>query len=111
MELSNFRITEDINYTPQSDIIYPPEFVNAYVLAGGAAATTVTIPAGARIALISATGNFYVNWGTVTAAVPTVNITTGDGPELNPGSRDVTEYSSFSMIAPSDCIVTIAYFK
>ena len=110
MELSNFRITEDINYTPQSDIIYPPKFVNAYVLTGGAEATTVTVPTGARVAIFSSTNNFYVNWLT-TSATPVADITNGSAPELNPEARDVQGYATFSVIAPVTCVLTISYFS
>jgi hypothetical protein len=107
--LIDFRITGDPNYEPQSDIIYPSQYINAYVLAAGVA-ETVTKPTGARIAIFNSTGNFYVNWLGATAAVPSVDIITGLAPELNPVARDVSGQTTFSIIAPDACIVTIAYF-
>jgi hypothetical protein len=59
--------------------------------------------------MFNSTGNFYVNW-LATAAVPTTNITNGAAPELNPVARDLTGFSSFSLAAPDNCVVTIAYF-
>ena len=70
---------------------------------------SVTVPAGARIAVFNSTGNFYANW-LAAAAVPTANITDGSGPELNPVARDISGLASFSLIAPANCVVTVAYF-
>ena len=39
------------------DVIYPPKYVNAYVLAAGVA-QAVTIPAGARVAIFNSTSQF-----------------------------------------------------
>ncbi len=110
MAISQFRCTNDYNYSAIGEIIYPPTYVNAYVLTGGAAATLVTVPTGARIAMFSSTNNFYANWLT-TAATPVADITSGAAPELNPVSRDVTDYTTFSVIAPVTCVLTISYFS
>ena len=93
---------------PHGDVIYPPKYVNAYVLAAGVG-RGVTIPAGARIAVFSSNTNFYVNW-LATAAVPLANITDGSAPELNPVARDVSGYTSFSVVSQDACVLTIAYF-
>jgi hypothetical protein len=107
-ELIQYQLGRDANMLPHGDVIYPPKYVNAYVLAAGVA-TPVTIPTGARIAVFSSNTNFYVNWLT-TAAVPSANITDGSAPELNPVARDVSRYSSFSVVSPDACVLTIAYF-
>jgi hypothetical protein len=98
------------NVFAADEFLYPPQYVNAYVMVGGAGATTVTVPTGAKIAIFNSTGNFYANW-TAAAAVPTIDITNGAGPEINPVSRDVSGQRTFSLIAPANCIVTIAYFS
>lgn len=107
-ELIQYQLSRDANFLAQGDVIYPSKHIDAYVLAAGVA-KSVTIPTGARVAIFNATANFYVNWNAV-AAVPAADITNGSGPELNPVARDVTGDTAFSMIAPADCIVTIAYF-
>jgi hypothetical protein len=94
---------------PHGDVVYPAKYVDAYVLAA-ATPQMVIIPAGARVAMFSATNNFYVNFAGA-AAEPTVNITNGSGSELNPLARDIRGYSSFSVVSPSGCILTIAYFS
>lgn len=109
-ELIYYELSRDANRLAHGDVVFPSKYVDAYVLTGGAAATPVTVPTGARVAVFNSTGNFYVNW-LVTAAVPTTNITNGAAPELNPVARDLTGYSSFSLVAPADCILTIAYFS
>jgi hypothetical protein len=92
----------------QTAVIAYPQYVNASVLAAGVA-ETITVPTGAKVAIFNSTGNFYVNWLT-TAAVPAADITNGSAPELNPVARDIAGLSSFSIIAPADCVVTVAYF-
>ena len=108
-EIIQYQLSRDANMLANGDVIYPPKYVNAYVLAAGVA-QAVTIPAGARVAIFTSTSNFYVNW-LATAAEPGSNITDGSAPELNPVARDLTEYTSFSMISPADCVVTITYFS
>jgi hypothetical protein len=107
-EIVQYQLAVDANYYRQGDVIFPPKFVNAYVMAAGVA-QGVTIPTGVRVAIFSSTMNFYVNW-LAAATVPVANVNDGSGPELNPTARDVTGYASFSMIAPADCVVTVAYF-
>jgi hypothetical protein len=109
-ELIYYQLSKDANRLPHGDVLFPPKYVNAYVLTGGSAATTINVPTGARVALFNSTGNFYVNW-LASASVPSTSITDGSGPELNPIARDISGYGSFSLVAPSDCIVTIAYFS
>lgn len=107
-EIIQYQLSRDANMLPNGDVIYPPKYVNAYVLVAGVA-QTVTIPAGARVAIFTSTGNFYVNWLT-TAAVPATNVTNGSASELNPVARDLSGYTSFSMICSVNCVATITYF-
>jgi hypothetical protein len=108
-ELIFYQLSRDANRLANGDVLFPSKYVNAYVLAAGIA-QTITIPSGARVAVFSSTGNFYVNW--LAAAIePTGNITNGSGPELNPVARDVSGYGSISVIAPSICTLTVAYFS
>lgn len=108
-EIIQYQLSKDANFYPHGIVIYPPKYVNAYVLVANTA-QTVTVPTDARVALFSCTRDFYINWQT-TAAVPSSNITNGTGPELNPVARDISDYTSFSVISSEDCILTIAYMK
>jgi hypothetical protein len=107
-EIIEYRLSGDVNLLPYGDVIFPSQYVNTYVLAAGVV-QGITIPADARVAVFTSTNNFYVNWLS-TATAPTGNITDGSASELNPVARDVTGYAAFSMVAPADCIVTIAYY-
>jgi hypothetical protein len=107
-ELIPYELSRDANFLPDGLVIPTSQYINAYVLTAGTV-QGVSIPNGARVAIFNSTGNFYLNWLT-TAAVPATNITDGSGPELNPVARDVSDYSSYSLIAPADCVVTVAYF-
>lgn len=108
-ELIFYQLSKDANRLPYGDVIFPAKYVNAYVLAANTA-QPVTIPTGARVAMFSATSNFYVKFQGA-AAVPTVNVTNGSAPELNPTARDVTGYTTLSLVAPADSVVTICYFS
>lgn len=107
--LIQYQLSGDANNKVHGDVLPPSQYIDAYVMAPGEA-QTITIPTGARIAIFNSSANFYVNWQAA-AAEPTNNITDGSGPELNPMVRDVSDYSSFSMVAPDACVVTIAYFS
>ena len=92
-------------------------YVTNEVLAANTA-ETITVPAGANYVSFSSTGNFYVNF-TTTATVPSGDITDGTGSILNPGirfvgvvqSQNVAGVSSFSIIAPADCIVSFEWYR
>jgi hypothetical protein len=107
-ELIQYQLSRDANNLPNGDIIYPSKYINAYVLAAGSP-KTVNIPTGARVAMFSATNNYYVNF-TGAAAEPAGDIINGYASELNPVARDVTGYTTFSVVSPAACILTIAFF-
>lgn len=91
-----------------------PTYVQARVLAAGVS-ETVTLPAGTRIAVFSATCNFYAKTG-ATAAVPAADIADGTASELNPTawyySNAATATQTVSVITPDPaCVITIAAYK
>jgi hypothetical protein len=104
-----YQLAYDANRHPHGAIVAPSQHVDAYVLAASVA-QTVTVPAGARIAVFSCGADFLVNFQGAAAAVPAANITSGAAPELNPTVRDLTGQTSFSVIAETNCILTISYF-
>ena len=98
--------------------ISPPTSILVYVLAAGVArdiniATDFIDAGGKRPKYMDfkSSGNFYVKWEGAGAAVPTVDITTGEGVELNPGLRLINSTSSCSIVSPNDAIVTINLFN
>ena len=88
---------------PQSDTI------NARVLAAGVAEVE-TVPAEARCVLFSCTGNCYIRHNAA-AAIPATDVTDGTASELNPSGYIVAAADTIGIIAPADCVITLAYYK
>lgn len=87
-----------------------PQWIDPVVLAAGVA-QTYTVPTGALYILFSANADFYARYDGTAAAVPTVTTTSGSGPELNPGLRNITGATTISLISPTVCIVTLSVYK
>lgn len=85
------------------------DYIDVRVLASNVA-ETVTVPTGAAFVVFNSTTNFYAN-ANGTAAVPAADVTNGTGSELNPASRYVANVSTFSVIAPTDSIITMAWYS
>ncbi len=105
--MKNFLMSRDANNRdtgaiPQSDTIYSLSMVTN-------TEKIVTVPAGATIAVFSATGNFYCRFGE-TVIIPAGDIIDGSAGELNPVARSVSGVTSIHMIAPSDIVVTILFY-
>lgn len=86
----------------------PSDYCNSIDLVSGQA-ESMTVPETAKYALFASSGDFYVNYSAV-AAVPG-DVTDGSAAELNPTMRYVTGINSISLVAPSDCNVTVSYYK
>jgi hypothetical protein len=69
-------------YGAETGLVRPSDYVCALALAPGAE-KTLPAPADARVALMSASGDFYARLN-ATAAVPVGDVTDGSGSELNP---------------------------
>lgn len=97
----------------------PADNVQAIVLAAGVAErVTLPVAAGgqpaAKYCLFSATGDFFAKFGdnTVTAIVPSGDITDGTAPELNPVMRTKPSgVTHVSLISASAITVTIAFYS
>ena len=85
-----------------------PRWTDVYVLSSDTP-ITVNFPSGARNVLFSCNADFYV-CANGTASIPTTNITDGSGSELNPTIRYINQFTSVSVIAPADCILTCNYY-
>lgn len=91
-----------------SFLLPAPDHVDARVL-GVESPVSVTVPAGARYVIFSASATFYVRW-TGTAATPVGAVSDGSASEMNPGARSLDGVSSFSVVAPAGAIVTMAFY-
>lgn len=87
----------------------PSDTIDARVLAG-TVAESHTVPTGARFVAFSGTGDFYVRYGN-TAAIPAADVTNGTASELNPGVRMIEGHATIGLIAPADCVVTMAFYS
>lgn len=83
--------------------------VYANVLAANVA-EVVTVPAGAKYVLFSATADFYAKFGGA-AAVPAADVTDGSASILNPELRAIDGASSIGLISAEACIVTMEFFS
>jgi hypothetical protein len=108
-EITLFKLSTDYRNCTDGLVIFPPEYVNAYVLSANVS-KTVVVPTGARVAVFNSTVDFYVNW-TTTSIVPSGDIIDGTASELNPIARNVSEFAEFNIISSESNIVTIAYFS
>ncbi len=89
----------------------PSQYIDQYILAAGVA-RTITIPTGARIAMFHCTADkFSVSWTGSAAVVPVADVTNGTAPDATPTTRDVSGYSSFSVICAESAMLTIAYYS
>jgi hypothetical protein len=93
----------------RTSIYSSSRYNNAYVLAAGVA-QTITVPTGYRVLAFSSTGNFFADFNGATAIVPSTSITNGTADVLNPTVRLVEPGQTISIIAPSNCIVTVSFY-
>lgn len=105
----NLEIQKDSSYYFPTFAIKQSDVINNRVLASGVAESD-TVPADARLVMFSSTGNFYCKING-TAAIPAADVTDGTGSELNPSVRSVEAANTISLIAPTACVVTLAYYK
>ncbi len=105
---NQFRLMPEAGGAFSSLVRIAPTYVNANSLAASVAESQ-TVPTGARWVLFSAACNFYAN-PTTTATVPG-DVTNGSASELNPSSWYVADVATISVIAPTACVITFAFYK
>jgi hypothetical protein len=93
----------------------PSTYVNNHVLAANVAETetapTFTNWSGRLVAVLSFDcANYYVNV-TTTASEPAADVSDGTGSERNPAAYDVAQGGSFSLVAPTTCRGSVAYYR
>ncbi|WP_154667568.1 NAD/NADP transhydrogenase alpha subunit-like protein [Niveispirillum irakense] len=86
----------------------PADTIYAILLTAGVP-KSIAVPTGARVALFSATGHFWLRLGGA-AMVPNQDILDGSAPELNPVGRQVAGIADIGLAAASDCIVNIVFY-
>ena len=79
-------------------------------------AETFSVPADANYVLFSSTDDFYVAYtsggeGTVTAVVPSSDVTDGSGMDLNPTQRMLHDVDEISIISEAAAKVTMTFFR
>lgn len=92
-------------------IRFKSDYVNAHVVLANIEEKE-TIPQQFNTVVINATAPIYIKMGdaSVTAAVPT-DVLDGSASELNPNAYAIyKEDTHISVISPSNCIVTFAYY-
>lgn len=93
-----------------TDVLVASAYINNRVLAASTAETE-TPPSGASYVVFKSDTDFWVCWCGSAAQVAAADVTDGTGSELNPTERYIAGVSTFSIIAASACIVSIAYFS
>lgn len=82
---------------------------NTVVLSAGAA-QSIAVPNRASIVLFSADADFWADYDS-TAIVPSVSITNGTSPELNPTLRRLNNVSNISLISTSAAKIQISFYQ
>lgn len=105
-----FTVPPEMGGRWASNIRSAPTYVQARVLAAGAS-ETITLPAGTKFVIFSATCNFYAKNG-ASAAVPAADVTDGTASELNPAAWYFTNASTqVTVIADTaSCVVTASAY-
>lgn len=86
--------------------------IHARVLAANVAELHV-IPALARFVVFSPSAAFWAKFGVadVVAAIPSVDVTDGSAPELNPEAREIPAGAThISLVAGTAAIVSMAFY-
>lgn len=87
-----------------------PAYINARVLAANVA-ESITVPTNGSFVIFSANCDFYVSYDSDAAAVPAADVDDGTSNELNPNIRYVAGLTSISVISPTVCILTAAFYR
>lgn len=87
-----------------------PAYIQARVLAASTA-ESITVPTNATFVAFSANCDFYVSYDSDTAVVPGADVDDGTSNELNPTVRYIAGLSSLSVISPTTCVITAAFYR
>lgn len=107
--MRKLNIKMDGYHLSPTQAIVQSDYIDISFLATGVA-KSFTVPAKANTVLFSSTSNFYLNTRAA-AVIPTGDITDGSGPEYNPIVRQVSPGDTLSLIAPTACIIMLAFYS
>lgn len=106
----SLRIYPDANKGYATYIRNAPAYIDARVLAANVSETH-TKPAAANAVIFSSScAAFYAKIG-ASAAVPAADVTNGSASELNPSSWFMGAATQVTLIAPTDCIITLSWYN
>ena len=90
----------------QADTIYA-------ILLIADASQQIAIPLGANLVEFSVSGasDFYAKFVNAAIAVPGANLVDGTAPELKPRRRACSGKGYISLVAPANCIITMAFYQ
>lgn len=92
-----------------SNVLASATYIDAKVLLANTSQTQ-TVPTGANWVVFSATCNFYAQRG-ASASVPAATISNGSSPQVNPSAWNVTDITQLTLIADTNCTVTLAFYS
>jgi hypothetical protein len=107
-KIIQFKLALDADGQPHGCIVPQSQYIDAYVLKANTP-KTIAIPAGARIALFSSDNDVWINFAGV-AAIPEADVTNGSASDLNPSTRNVKGYGSFSAISAEETRLVVSYY-
>ena len=89
-----------------------PGSKDIYHYYGPTVADTITVPAGARFALFSASADFFARYDGSAAVVPSSAVEDGTGSELNPIARSVKPGDTISIIcAEATTTISVSFYS
>lgn len=108
MALGEFGTHEQSGGLSPSFAVKPSGYVLSKALAANVA-EAFTVPAGARIVVLSGNVDFFADF-TTTAAIPG-DVTDGSASCLNPAARSCKGLASISVISASEGIITAEFWS
>lgn len=111
--IRNYTMVRDSNRHPQPDSVVAGGYVDCRVLAANTAESQA-VPTGARLVLVTTTGNVFLNFST-TAAVPAADVSDGSAPTLvvstQPRMFAINSATAISVISSAINTVTFEFFS
>lgn len=106
--MQTFRQMDDAMGKPTAVIPSSDHILAVKLLA--AVPRLIPVPDDARIVLFSAEIPFWLRMDGA-ATLPTGDILDGSASELNPAARNIADVSSIGLIASSDTILSLAFYR
>lgn len=101
---------------PTDQIPVPSDTFGAAIISSALAVVTADWPSGAKMIALSGTVNFWVNWRSTAAHVPSTNspgtTLSSEANELNPTVRQIPgDSTGYSITGPSSGVVGLQFWK